>query len=259
MIRLKRRNMAWLTIIAILTGIAVLSATVAPEVEVALLGIFALSALASFIEFSRQGLGLLDVLQRAPSRMRASPQAREASERARRRGGYVDPGLALVDVGLIVLQSGHDGMVMRRARSISKDDDGARPFLVLNVAPEDADRNATIRFEIIDQHGKEQFVHEMKSYLRDGEMNVLADHHLPMGGNDQIAGSGDWDLRVTIDGNLVALHNFTLAPSYSERRRRITPDEEYATSETQDFIEAEEELPLSLEELLRDQQRSSRQ
>jgi len=40
----------------------------------------------------------------------------------------------------------------------------------------------------------QQFVHEMKTYLREGELELLAEHQLPLAGNSSIDGSGDFGI-----------------------------------------------------------------
>jgi hypothetical protein len=261
MIRLRRRNTAWLAVMAILTALGMMAAgqvLAAPLfVQFILLALFALAAVASTVELGRERETLMDALRRAPVRQRVSPQAKEASERARSHGGFASNDLLMLDVGLIAVQSSYEGMAMRRTRSISKDDDGVRPFVTLHVDPSEAERNAVIRFEIYNQHGDEQFVHEMKVFLREGEMNIMTDHHLPLAGNRDITGAGDWDLRVYADGNLVGLHNFMLAPSMTERQRRLagevefSPDEQYHDFEIID--EVKQEIPPSLQDLLQNQ------
>ncbi len=245
--RIRRRNTAWLTIIGILTGIVVLSGAASAQVTIALVGLFLLAMAASLIEIRPQSL--LPSVQQSPlARMRMSTQAREAVERARRRTNYSPAGLTLLDVELISLQSSSDGMVMRRSRAISLDDDGVRPYVTLHVQADAADRNTIIRFEILDQNGQTQYVHEMKTYLRDGEMNILADHHLPLLGNERLDGAGDWDLRVSIDGTLVGLLSFTTTPSLQERRRYMRGAEDAAVrlEDTE-----QDDSPVSLEDLLR--------
>ena len=70
--------------------------------------------------------------------------------------------------------------------------------------------------------------------------------------NEQVAGVGDWDLRVYIDNDLVGIHTFALTASYEERRQRLYGERsEYYVTESEQ--EAEQEMPLSLEELLRNQ------
>jgi hypothetical protein len=261
MIRLRRRNTAWLAVMAILTALGMMAAgqvLLAPlVVQFILLAIFALAAVASTVELGRERETLMDALRRAPMRQRVSPQAKEASERARSHGGFTNNDMLVLDVGLIAVQSSYEGMAMRRTRSISKDDDGVRPFVTLHVDPAEAERNAVIRFEIYNQHGEERFVHEMKVFLREGEMNIMTDHHLPLAGNRDITGAGDWDLRVYADGNLVGLHNFMLAPSMTERQRRLAGEVEFGAEEKyHDFEiidEVQQEIPPRLQDLLQNQ------
>ena len=227
MIRLKRRNTAWLIVMAMIIGLALLAAPVSAAVQLSLIGALAVAVIASMIELGPERETLLQVLHRAPVRRRITPQAQEASERAAARAGYFNRnGIVMLDIGLIAMQSGAEGMAMRRTRNISKDDDGARPFITLFVMPEEAERQALIRYEIYNHLGEEQYVHEMKTYLREGELSLLADHHLPLAGNRGVDGNGDWDLRVYVDNSLIGMHNLMLAPSVTERRRRLSGEEE---------------------------------
>jgi hypothetical protein len=248
--RFKRRNFAWLTVLGALVAVAVLSGVAAVEVSAALIGLFLLAAAATVIEFQPERL--LDRSRSSLTMMRMSSEAREAVERAHRRGSYFDDGLTLLDVGLITAQSNRDGMVMRRTRSASLDDDGVRPFITLHVQPEESERTVRIRFEIIDGNGEQRYVHEMRTYLRDGEMNILADHQLPLAENQALQ-SGDWDLRVSVDGKLIGAHMFTLAPSLNDRLRRFEARDAATQAAAERIAESDrqEEAPLSLEELLR--------
>lgn len=252
--RLRRRNTTWLAIIGVLVALVVLSGTAPAQVSAALVGLFLLALGASVIEFRPQQLRT--GVPRSPlALMRMSAQAREAVERARRRSSYTPDGLTLLDVGLIALTSSSDGMVMRRSRSISLDDDGVRPYITLHVQADAADRNSVIRFEILDQNGQTQYVHEMKTYLRDGEMNILADHHLPLLGNEKLESAGDWDLRVTVDGALMGLLSFNTTPSLEARRRYLRGDDE-AVQRLEDDSQADS--PVSLEDLLRSKSQSDK-
>jgi hypothetical protein len=253
MIRLRKRNTIWLGALAVLTTIGMVASAPLPGslvIQIMLLAIFAIAGVASTVELGRERETLLDALKRAPIRQRISPQAKEAGERARSHGGFSNNDMMLLDVGLIALQTSYEGMAMRRTRSISKDDDGARPFVTLNIDAAEADRAAVVRFEIYNQYGDQQFVHEMRSFLREGEMSIMTDHHLPLAGNQQIEGAGDWDLRVYIDGNLVALHNFMLAPSINERQRRLQRPETPLQTVYEVIDEAQQEVPPRLQDLL---------
>lgn len=270
MIRPKRSNTVWLLVLSVLIGMVLVLGEVTPAVQVVLLALFAAALVASFVDFgaSRSVLDQIQaspLLNREPS-SRVSPEAQEASDRARSRGAFLARDLTMVDIGLIATQSGDEGMVMRRTRSISKDDDGVRPFMTMEVPTAEADRNATLRFEMIDQTGTQQYIHEMPVFLREGEFNVLSDHHLPLLGNALIEGQGDWDLRVYIDEALVGIHTFNLTPSTADRRARLSRDRDAAPRHYVTGAQAErrnverpagpaaqDDSPTSLEDLLRGQ------
>lgn len=261
MVNFNRRNTLWLGILASIIAVVLLIGNVPATVQLLLLGIFAFAVVATFFN-PKLPVNLMQTVQERTqnrvARSRMSPQAQEASARAEARGTYISTNVNLIDVGMITTQSGDDGMVMRRTRTISKDDDGVRPFVTLQVPHSESERNANFRFEIIDQNGVQQHVHEMNIYLRTGEVNVLSDHHLPLFENPQVEGMGDWDLRVYIDDALVGIHNFTLTPSYEDRRERLNrnrsksneSDGEYYVTSPQSQGR-EDGSPLSLEELLR--------
>lgn len=257
MIRLRRKNTAWLAVLGIVITLALLAAPVSLGVQFALIALLAIAAVASTVEIGRERESLINALKRAPVRQRISPHAKEALERARSRGGFTNNSLMLLDVGLISMQSGAEGMAFRRSRSVSKDDDGVRPYITLYVDASEAERNAMVRFEFYDQQGNQQFVHDMRVFLREGELNIMPEHHLPLAGNGKISGAGDWDLRVSIDGNLVGLHNFMLAPSMRERQSRLAGAEQHAAPLAIDdnfeydiIDEVEQDVPARLQDLL---------
>lgn len=252
---MQRKPYAWLLILALMIGIAIISPAAIPvEAVIALVALYTLALGATLINVKPERL--LDRSRSSLTTMRMSSEAREAVERARRRGSVLNSGLTLLDIGLITSHSSREGMVMRRTRSVSGDDDGVRPFVTLHVQPENADQTALIRFEMIDQNGATQYVHETRTYMRDGEMNILADHHLPLIGNDQLIGAGDWDLRVYMNGTLMGAHTFNLAPSIQERIGRYQRDDDVV--ERSRLRQNDEETPMSLEDLLRSEAARSR-
>jgi hypothetical protein len=245
--RIRKRNIAWLSVLAGLIGVAFLSGTVGPQAMTVLIAMFAVAFVASMLEFQpnrwREKIAVSPL-----TRLRMSNDAREAAERARRRlGGFTATNITLLDIGLISSHASPEGMVMRKSRSVSGDDDGVRPFISLHVPPGDADRGALVRFEIIDQNGEQRYVHEMKTYLRDGEMNILADHHLPLLTNADLGRSGgEWDLRVSVDSTWVGMLSFSVSPSVLQRDREL---EERLIDRP-----ASADSPLSFEDLLRGQE-----
>lgn len=260
MIEFRRRNVAWLVTLGLLIGFALLatSTTLAPLIQLVLLGILGVATGISLFRFRPvSATNTRAKLTRTPLRQRMSPTAKEAKARAETRGGTSLSGLDMVDIGLIAVQTSSEGMAMRRTRSVSKDDDGVRPYVTIHVDPLEADRNAVIRFEMNDHYGQPKYVHELKAYLRDGEMNLMAEHHLPLAGNDSVTGAGDWELRVFLDGQLVGLHSFTLAPSVRERMQRLSRQSAPESTDKGNTMpplvvidEAPQEKPRSLQELL---------
>lgn len=251
--RIRQKNVPWLVVTGALVGLALLAGVTA-QVGVALVALYAVALGASLLEFPPRDAATTQ--HSTLARMRMSAQAQEAVDRASRRGSYGYPDLTLLDIGLIAAQSTNEGMVMRRTRSVSKDDDGVRPFITLHVAPQMAEQTVTIRFEIIDQNGQQQYVHEMRTYLHDGEMNILADHQLPLDGNERVTGTGDGDLRVSVDGRLIGALSYTLAPSVRERSRQFNrPDA--ADARARRLEDQQTDSPTTLEDLLRSQTNQS--
>lgn len=257
--RFRRRNTAWLATLTAIIMVAVAAGGLAnPPAALTLIALLGIALVASFVEF--QPNRLREAIPASPlSVMRMSTQAREATERARRRSPYGPTGLTLLDIGLIALVTSPDGsMIMRRGRQVSLDDKGVRPYITLNVDPQSADRNATVRFEILDHTGQTQYVHEMKTFLRDGEMNILADTQLPLLDNDRLPGAGDWDLRVSVDGQTMGLLSFTTTPSIIARTRQYAPSVvDNAPVRLQD--EADDSTPMTLEDLMRSADKQQRQ
>ncbi len=257
--RFRKRNTAWLAALTALILVAVAAGGIAnPPAALALIALLGVALAATLIEV--QPRRLREAIPSSPlSMMRMSAQAREASERARRRSSFTPTGLTLLDVGLIALVTSPDGsMIMRRGRQVSLDDKGVRPYITLNIDPESADRNATIRFEILDHNGQTQYVHEMKTFLRDGEMNILADTQLPLLGNDRLPGAGEWDLRVSVDGLTMGLLSFTTTPSLIARSKQFaTRVADDAPIRLQD--DADDSTPMTLEDLMRSAEKQQRQ
>jgi len=256
--RFRRRNTAWLAALTAIIVVAGVSGAATPAALMALITLLGVALAASFIEVRPNRLR--EAIPTSPlAMMRMSAQAREASERARRRNSFTPPGLTLLDVGLIALVTSPDGsMIMRRGRQVSLDDKGVRPYITLNVDSQSADRNATVRFEILDHNGQTQYVHEMKTFLRDGEMNILADTQLPLLDNDRLPGAGDWDLRISVDGLTMGLLSFTATPSIIARSRQYAPSvANDAPVRLQD--EADDSTPMTLEDLMRSADKQQRQ
>ncbi|MBK8024289.1 MAG: hypothetical protein IPK19_23365 [Chloroflexi bacterium] len=262
--RFQTRNLPWLAALGALMAVLLVSGAATGPAAALLLALYASAVVLSSVRMDVQPAQLLDRSRASLAASKMSPDAREAADRARRRGSLFSGGITLADVGLIATQSGSEGIAMRRTRSASGDDDGIRPFITVQVQPTEADRSARVRFEMMDHTGETRYVHEMRTYLRDGENSVLADTHLPLQSGD--VDPGDWDLRVYVDGALVGMHAFNVSPSTRDRFAYLEEREAQAPqAATQPAAQAgqrlrtpqDESLPVSLEDLLRSQRNSA--
>lgn len=252
--RMRKQFIGWLTILGAMVALALISGVVSAPATIALVLMYAFLLGGSLIDFRANEL--IEKSRATFTAAKMSPDAREAVERARRRGSLAGAGFNLLDIGLIATATTDRGLDMRRTRSASKDDDGVRPFITLQVEPYQADRMTVVRYEMIDQNGQTAYVHEMKTYLRDGVMNILADHQLPLYGYEDTVAAGDWDLRVSVDGALIAAHSFSVAPSVDERlgRSRRAADGPQQQAARRIATPDVSDSPVSLEELLRSQE-----
>lgn len=251
-----RGTLVWLFIVGVVLGLTLLAGEVPAAIAAGLLGIY----LALVVLITR-GVGIGTVLQSLPRpaghRVQISEVAREAAARARGHPAF-DSLIQLTDVGLIVDEQRPDGLALRRGRFVSLDDDGVRPFAIVDVPEGLGERTARIRFELRDENGRIQYVYEDEKWLRTGENALLPDYRLPVRSNAKGLPAGSWVVHVLVDGGIVGIHPFNLSPSLRDRRKQMAPDGELRErvwrSEEEDVS-----LPLSLEELLRQQSREQRQ
>jgi hypothetical protein len=264
----RRQNFWWLGGLGMLIVLAIVSPNINPLGAVLLIGALTIGAMGTFFDLTDSQKAVQSIQERiSRSRSGQSLEAIEAESRAKNRPQYRPTTIRLTDIGIIATQTGEQGISMRRARLVSKDDDALRPFITLHIPPSMADRQATIRFEMSDQAGNDQFIHEMRVFLRDGAMNILAENHLPLFNNPDITGTGDWDMRIYVDGVLMGIHSFNLTLSQFERRQRLAGNRhQHDTPSDGEIYRAEKRLraenlnvPLSLEELIRSQSDDKKQ
>jgi hypothetical protein len=248
----RRGTMVWLALV----GIALVLALAAEEMPTAV-GAVLLAAYLVLVAVVTRNTRLGSVLESltAPRsrRVQSSEVAREAMARARSHPSY-DPLIPLVDVGLVVDEQRPDGLSLRRGRFISLDDEGIRPFAIFHVPETLSERVGRIRFEIRDESNHPQYVYETEKWLTAGENTILPDYRFPIRTNSTTPQAGAWTVQVLIDGCVLGIHNFSLSPSLTDRRRQMSSDGEIRER----VWRGEEEdtsLPLSLEELLRQQSR----
>lgn len=256
----QRGKYVWLGLLGVVVLIVSLAsvagaASIPPAVA---LGIVAAYLAVAFLSLVKIDLSAL-TQQAKPGRVSASmtAAARKAWQRARNRPEYgMGPTDTLVDIGFLVNDKIGDGSWDRRIAAAASFDDGyVQPYLKLHVSSEYADRNVMIDFEIYDRLGRIQFSHRVEEFLREGENLVLCDRQLSLRGNESLGRAGTWDVRVKIDGALAAIHEFNMAASDAERREQVRVASEALREEDSVGAEEDEAVPVSLEDLLREQAR----
>ena len=251
-----RGTYVWLFIVGVALLLAMLAGDMPLAAAAALLAGYLLLAVAITRNFA-VGNVVQQFTERTNNKAESSETAREASARARTSPDYEEI-VQLLDIGLIADEQRPDGMSLRRGRFISMDDDGIRPFAIVQVPPLLAEQICRVRFEIRDEKGEMQYVYEDEKWLQAGENALLPDYRLPIRGNKNELQPGAWNVSAIIEGGLIGVHNFSLTPSLAARRRNISSDGEIRERVWRSQ-EEDESLPLSLEELLRQQSRQKRQ
>jgi hypothetical protein len=236
--------------VAILT--VIFSGAISPPLGAALLTIYL-----AFVVLTSRASALQNLRRTMPERTARIPQitraAREAAGRIPRSSMSILQELyTLQDIGLIIDERRRDGLHLRHARFMSLDDESLRRYVVLQYPADGYPEKVILRFEINDAAGEPQFIYEMEHTLRPGENLIVPDYRLVLKGNSKITNAGTWDLQVSINGMPVGIHNFNILPPLAERLREGS-DGEVSPSARLMVDEDEEELPVSLEELL-DQQ-----
>lgn len=246
-----RGTVVWLLIIGLAMVLTLIAGDVASEI-----GALMLAAYLALVAVVVRNVDLGAVMSRLPTpqsrEQQSSEIAQEAAARARSHPRY-DAMIRLLDIGLIVDEARPDGMALRRGRFISLDDDGMRPFAIVNVPDGLAARLGHVRFELRNEQGEKQYVYEEEKWLQAGENILLPDYRLPIRKKTSDLDPGAWSLYVMVDGGLLGVHNFNLSPSLAVRRAQMSSDGEMLRERVWRSSSDDESLPLSLEELLRQQ------
>jgi hypothetical protein len=166
---------------------------------------------------------------------------------AMRRAGHnaLTSPLRLIDIGLLVYE-GDDKPQVYRTVDIGTDATYIRPFIVVDIENVDhyATGHGTIRFDIIDEHGKVRFANRSRYTVKPGQNFITPQMWLPVQGLNP---SGKWTIHVNVgQNNLFAIHEFEWFKVGGELRAQFTGDGEIDWL-AYDYPSAES---LSLDELL---------
>jgi len=238
----RRGTFVLYVVIALAILVAVFSGAVVPPVGAALITLYLLALTFSARRFSLQNLRAA-LPSQAP---RITNAARKATERAAT--GFLHAPYTLQDLGIIIDERRPDGIGLRWARFITLDDESLRPYVVLHVPSEEYADQVIVRFALHDGVGTPQFIYEMEYRLSVGENLILPDYRLPLEKNAKLKDTdGTWQYTISIDGQPLGTHPFSLLPSVSQRLKQAKNDGEVDHSTR---LMVEEMLPVSLEELL---------
>ncbi len=247
----KRGTYIWLGIMGVVVVGVALSGAIG-----AVGGLLAIGGYAALLAaiFASDRLGQLqNVIPTLTVSARMTPAARDAVSRARRLSSYTTDE-TVTDVGIIVNERDRNNRLNRRiTASVSLDEAAIQPYIKINVPPAYSQRVALVSFEVLDKTGKVQFTRQVEQYVRDGENLIACDQQLPMRGNDKLGRTGTWDLRVSVNGTLAAVHSFGVTPSVAVQRSRLADDGEARAAAISVPDEKDDDMPLSLEDLLREQ------
>src|SRR5258708_5633996 len=253
MTRVRRGTYLWLLMLGAAIGIIVLAGALgtAPMSGPVAIGLMAIYLFLVFATLAQLNLSSMRVaMPRFSAAARMTSAARRAAQRARAQSNIVAE-QTLTDIGLIVNERQRNGQWARHlAQVVSLDDDAVQPFGTFYALPEQGNRLALIQFDIYDHAGQRRFRRQVEQWVRDGENLVVCDRQLPLEDVAGIDRSGVWELRISVDGALAALHSFSVTPSTAERRRQFSGEGEAPMAH---LAVPEEEGPLSLEDLLREQ------
>ncbi|MBP8974902.1 MAG: hypothetical protein KBH93_13630 [Anaerolineae bacterium] len=252
----KRGTLVWLVIVGAALGLVLLAGDIPIGVEAALLLAY-LGLLVAVTRGADLGGALSRVLRRGHARQEPSEVAREAAAWARSLPNH-DTLYRLLDIGLIVDEQRPDGLALRRGRFVSLDDDGLRPFAIIDVPDALGSGLALVRFELRDGAGQTHYVHEAERWLQPGENILVPDYRFPIRKRAPDLESGGWTAQVSIDGGALGIYHFNLSESLMDLRQQMGPDGELLRDRVWRSDDDDESLPLSLEELLRAQSRQQR-
>lgn len=183
--------------------------------------------------------------QRQTRQAQSDPVYRHALESVQRAGHDPDAMQVLaVDIGIMAFKETNEPTVFR-TWSLPDDVSYIQPFVQLRLPSKASGR---IKFEVIDASGKSVFIHEDVHNLERGRNFVMPAARLPV--HDETDFNGQWGLRISADGVLLAIHRFEFAEATNAAIRRHIGEDGEINTELR-AVMAESRLPkMSLDDLL---------
>lgn len=153
-----------------------------------------------------------------------------------------------VDIGVMTFSADQDPIIYR-TKPVLDNVDYIQPFVQLRLPTQAVGR---IRFEVLDSDGQTLFIHEEYHHLQRGRNLVTPAARLPI--HDAHNMNGDWQLRVSADGVLLAVHPFGWQESTTKAIRRHLREDGELSNEVRAMLADSRLQKMSLDELLADQQ-----
>ncbi len=236
--------------LGLLLLIAGLSAVGGGQLLMIVLGVAGLYLLArQFNRSTRAAIPERESLEAEEEFMPAQPRVDQvyahALDAVRRAG--LDPAethVLPVDVGVMAF-SGDGEPVIYRTRPVPDDVDYVQPFVQLRLPTK---AHGRIRFELIDSDGQILFVREEDHQFQRGRNLVTPAARLPI--HDAQAMMGNWQLRVSADGVLIADHRFEWQENTRKVIRRHLTEDGELSSEVRAMVAENRLQRMSLDELL---------
>lgn len=173
------------------------------------------------------------------------PVYRHALESVERAGLNPDAVQVLVvDVGMIAYKGGEEKQLYR-TWSVPDDVDYVQPFVQLRL-PSKA--QGSVEFEIVDGAGHTVFKREDTHNLERGRQLIMPKTRLPI--HDQREIDGNWQLRVSADGVLLAVHRFEFMESSNSAIRQHIGEDGELNSELRAVMAENRMSKMSLDDLL---------
>lgn len=149
-----------------------------------------------------------------------------------------------VDLGVMAYRRGEQPTVYR-TWSVPNDADALQPFVSLRV-PTKAVGN--VKFELVDAYGKSLFIHEQAYNLDKGRNFLSPPARMPV--RELAQSEGRWQLKISADDVLLAVHHFEFATATTANiRKNLGEDGEIATDSR--LMMDESPMPkMSLDDLL---------
>lgn len=195
-----------------------------------------------------------DEVSRENRQAQSEPVYRHALEAVTRAGLNPDELQVLaVDIGVLAY-SGDDQPSVYRTWTLPDDVDYIQPFVQLRLPMK---ANGSIRFEILDARGNPIFAREDTHTLERGRNFITPAARLPI--HDQREMDGRWQLRVSADDVLLAVHQFEFAEATNAAISRHIGEDGEINTELK-AVMAESQLPkMSLDDLLAYQEEEEQQ